>query len=68
MRARLTPVECERLQGLPAGWTCLCTSMDDYARAPAAAAARCTCSPAPRYKALGCAESEDSSDDPTDQS
>lgn len=27
MVRRLTPTECERLQGFPDGWTCLCTSV-----------------------------------------
>lgn len=38
---RLTPTECERLQGFPDGWTCLCTT--DV----------CTCPDGPRYAALG---------------
>jgi site-specific DNA-cytosine methylase len=27
---RLTPLECERLQGFPDGWTCLCEASGDY--------------------------------------
>ena len=42
---RLTPVECERLQGLPDGWTCTCGADDDL---PA-----CRCADGPRYRALG---------------
>jgi DNA (cytosine-5)-methyltransferase 1 len=38
---RLTPIECERLQGFPDGWTCLCST--DV----------CTCPDGPRYAALG---------------
>jgi DNA (cytosine-5)-methyltransferase 1 len=38
---RLTPTECERLQGFPDGWTCLCD------------ADPCTCPDGPRYAALG---------------
>jgi DNA (cytosine-5)-methyltransferase 1 len=38
---RLTPTECERLQGFPDGWTCLCDT--DV----------CTCPDGPRYAALG---------------
>lgn len=44
---RLTPTECERLQGFPDGWTCLCQPIDRYD------AHRCTCPDGPRYKALG---------------
>jgi DNA (cytosine-5)-methyltransferase 1 len=50
---RLTPVECERLQGFPDGWTCLCTALEAYARDPDAAALACRCPDAPRYRALG---------------
>ena len=42
---RLTPVECERLQGLPDGFTCTCGANDDL---PA-----CRCADGPRYRALG---------------
>ncbi len=38
---RLTPTECERLQGFPDGWTCLCSQ------------APCRCPDGPRYRALG---------------
>ena len=38
---RLTPTECERLQGFPDGWTCLCDKEP------------CACSDSPRYRALG---------------
>lgn len=44
---RLTPTECERLQGFPDGWTCLCQPIESYD------ANRCTCADGPRYKALG---------------
>src|SRR5262245_51108042 len=50
---RLTPVECERLQGFPDGWTCLCQPLEAYAQDPEAAAWRCTCADSPRYRALG---------------
>jgi DNA (cytosine-5)-methyltransferase 1 len=42
---RLTPLECERLQGFPDGWTCLCEALGDTAR--------CRCPDSPRYRALG---------------
>lgn len=42
---RLTPLECERLQGFPDGWTCLCPAGGD--------SMRCTCPDGPRYRALG---------------
>lgn len=38
---RLTPVECERLQGFPDRWTCLCDLEP------------CKCPDGPRYRALG---------------
>lgn len=44
---RLTPTECERLQGFPDGWTCLCQPLEAYD------ANRCTCSDGYRYKCLG---------------
>ena len=44
---RLTPTECERLQGFPDGWTCLCQPLEQYD------ANRCTCPDGARYKALG---------------
>ena len=43
---RLTPLECERLQGFPDGWTCLCGA-EPYSTAA------CTCPDGPRYRALG---------------
>lgn len=43
---RLTPTECERLQGFPDGWTCTC-GVQPYATAT------CRCPDSPRYKALG---------------
>ena len=43
---RLTPLECERLQGFPDGWTCLCGS-------PGGASLTCTCKDGPRYRAIG---------------
>jgi DNA (cytosine-5)-methyltransferase 1 len=50
---RLTPVECERLQGFPDGWTCLCQPLEAYAEDADSAALRCTCPDSPRYRALG---------------
>lgn len=50
---RLTPLECERLQGFPDGWTCLCQPLEAYAADPDTAALRCTCPDSPRYRALG---------------
>lgn len=43
---RLTPLECERLQGFPDGWTCLCG--EGYRGSQF-----CKCSDSPRYRALG---------------
>lgn len=43
---RLTPLECERLQGFPDGWTCLCGEGWRGSQF-------CKCSDSPRYKALG---------------
>lgn len=42
---RLTPTECERLQGFPDGWTCLC-GCEPYSTAA------CRCPDGPRYEAL----------------
>ena len=42
---RLTVTECERLQGLPDGWTCICGAEGEHGR--------CTCPDSPRYAALG---------------
>lgn len=42
---RLTPLECERLQGFPDGWTCLCPAQGDTAT--------CVCPDSPRYKQCG---------------
>lgn len=42
---RFTPTECERLQGFPDGWTCLCGSGGDMFA--------CKCPDGPRYRALG---------------
>jgi DNA (cytosine-5)-methyltransferase 1 len=50
---RLTPVECERLQGFPDGWTCLCQPLEAYVWHPEEAALDCTCPDGPRYRALG---------------
>jgi len=50
---RLTPLECERLQGFPDGWTCLCQPLEVYQDAPDDAATRCRCADSPRYRALG---------------
>lgn len=47
---RFTPVECERLQGLPDGWTCLCGAEGDIWN--------CRCSDGPRYRAIGNAMTE----------
>lgn len=43
---RLTPLECERLQGFPDGWTCLCGA-EPYSTLA------CACPDGPRYRALG---------------
>lgn len=43
---RLTPLECERLQGFPDGWTCLCGN-------GAKGSQFCTCADSPRYRQLG---------------
>lgn len=43
---RLTPLECERLQGFPDGWTCLCGEGHR-------GSVFCKCPDTPRYKALG---------------
>lgn len=50
---RLTPLECERLQGFPDGWTCLCQPLAAYASDPDGAALQCRCPDSPRYRALG---------------
>ena len=50
---RLTPLEAERLQGFPDGWTCGCQPLTAYAADPDAAALACTCPDSPRYRALG---------------
>ncbi len=50
---RLTPVECEKLQAFPPGWTCLCTPLAVYAEDEDTAALACTCPDSPRYRALG---------------
>lgn len=50
---RLTPLECERLQGFPDGWTCLCQPITAYADDPDTAALACRCPDGPRYPALG---------------
>jgi len=42
---RFTPLECERLQGFPDGWTCLCGALGNTSI--------CTCPHSPRYRALG---------------
>lgn len=43
---RLSPTECERLQGFPDGWSCLC-GVEPYSTAS------CRCPDSPRYAALG---------------
>jgi DNA (cytosine-5)-methyltransferase 1 len=50
---RLTPLECERLQGFPDGWTCLCIDDEVYRFEPDRAASLCKCPDSPRYRALG---------------
>ncbi len=50
---RLTPLECERLQGFPDGWTCLCQPLAAYRADPDAAALACRCPDSPRYRAMG---------------
>jgi site-specific DNA-cytosine methylase len=50
---RLTPLECERLQGFPDGWTCLCQPLMAYQADPDAAALACRCPDSPRYRAMG---------------
>ena len=42
---RLTVAECERLQALPDGWTCVCGADGEHGR--------CKCPGSPRYAALG---------------
>jgi len=44
---RLTPTECELLQGFPPGWTCLCQPLEQYD------SLKCTCADGPRYKTMG---------------
>lgn len=44
---RLTPTECERLQGFPDGWTCLCQDIQKYDPM------KCVCPDSPRYRAIG---------------
>lgn len=48
---RLTPLECERLQGFPDGWTCRCGNGHRGTQF-------CTCPDTPRYKQCGNAVSE----------
>src|SRR3990167_7777129 len=43
---RLTPTECERLQGFPDGWTCLC-GVEPYTTLT------CRCPDSARYRAMG---------------
>lgn len=43
---RLTPTECERLQGFPDGWTCLCGA-EPYSTMT------CRCPDSARYRAMG---------------
>lgn len=43
---RLTPLECERLQGFPDGWTCLCGKGH-------LGSSFCECAGSPRYRQLG---------------
>ena len=44
---RLTPTECERLQGFPDGWSCLCQPLASYDHR------QCTCPDGARYRAMG---------------
>lgn len=44
---RLTPTECERLQGFPDGWSCLCQPLESYN------SNACQCPDGPRYKVMG---------------
>lgn len=46
MVRRLTPTECERLQGFPDGWTCLC-GVEPYSTMT------CRCPDSARYRAMG---------------
>lgn len=50
---RLTPMECERLQAFPDGWTCLCQPLKAYVADPEEAAWQCKCPDGPRYRTLG---------------
>ena len=50
---RLTPLECERLQAFPDGWTCLDVPLSEYAVDPEGASERCRCPDSPRYRAMG---------------
>jgi DNA (cytosine-5)-methyltransferase 1 len=50
---RLTPLECERLQGFPEGWTCTDLPLSAYVDDPDAAALACRCPDSPRYRAMG---------------
>lgn len=50
---RLTPLECERLQAFPDGFTCLDVPLEDYATDPERASERCRCPDSPRYRAIG---------------
>ena len=50
---RLTPLECERLQGFQDGHSCLCQPLTAYAENPDDAALQCRCPDSPRYRALG---------------
>jgi DNA (cytosine-5)-methyltransferase 1 len=50
---RLTPLECERLQHFPDGWTCLCQPLAAYAADPDGTALACRCPDSPRYRAMG---------------
>lgn len=55
MVRRLTPLECERLQGFPDGWTCLCQPLAAYhgEEDVDAVSMRCSCADGPRYRTLG---------------
>ncbi len=50
---RLTPLEAERLQAFPDGWTCLCQPLTAYADDSETASEQCRCPDGPRYRAMG---------------
>jgi DNA (cytosine-5)-methyltransferase 1 len=50
---RLTPTECERLQGFPDGWTCLCQPLATWSLDPEGTAEVCRCGDSARYRMMG---------------